>query len=197
MPDKVRGAGRARADADRRAALRGLFSHRLGPGAVRPRAGHSVPGARLGGQLGGLLLPGRHVGRSRADGRAVRAVRQPRAERGPRHRRRFRARAPRRGAAVCLRQIRPRAGRHDRRGDHLSPPLGGPRRGQGAGLVARSGRRPGQERSTHHRDDDSLAERCREAGIDPAVARRAAAGRRWSASWSAFRGIFRSTSAAW
>ena len=47
-------------------------------------------------------LPGHHGRRSRADGRAVRAVRQPRAERGPRHRRRFRARAARGGAAISL-----------------------------------------------------------------------------------------------
>ncbi len=53
-------AGRARAAADRRAALRGLLSHRLGPGALCPRAAASSARARLGGQFGGLLLPGRH-----------------------------------------------------------------------------------------------------------------------------------------
>ena len=47
--------------------------------------------------------------------------------------------------AICLRQIRPRAGRHDGRGDHLSPALGDARRGQGAGLVARSRRCAGQD----------------------------------------------------
>ena len=40
--------------------------------------------------------------------------------RGARHRRRFRARTPRGSAAVPLRQVRPRAGRHDGRGHHLS-----------------------------------------------------------------------------
>ena len=58
-------ADRARAGADRRAALRGLLSHRVGPGPLRPVAEHPVPGPRVGGQLGRLLLPGRHVGRSR------------------------------------------------------------------------------------------------------------------------------------
>ena len=40
----------------------------LGPGALRPRPRHPLPGTRFGGQFGRLLLPGRHVGRSRADG---------------------------------------------------------------------------------------------------------------------------------
>ena len=62
---KVR-AGRARAGVDRRVALRGLFSHRVRPGSFRPRAGHPLPGTRFGGQFGRLLLPGSHVGRSRA-----------------------------------------------------------------------------------------------------------------------------------
>ena len=39
FPDKVAAADRARTAADRRAALRGVFSHRLGPGALRPRRG--------------------------------------------------------------------------------------------------------------------------------------------------------------
>ena len=42
--------------------------------------GHFVPGARLGRQLGGLLLPGRNLGRSRAHGRPFRTVRQPRTQ---------------------------------------------------------------------------------------------------------------------
>ena len=48
-------AARARAGADRRAALRGVFPHRLGPRALRPLAEHPLPGPRLGGQLGRLL----------------------------------------------------------------------------------------------------------------------------------------------
>src|SRR5262249_13173642 len=38
--------GRARADADRRAALRGLLPDRLGPDALRPGPRHPLPGAR-------------------------------------------------------------------------------------------------------------------------------------------------------
>ena len=81
---------------------------------------HPVPGPRLGGQLGRLLLPRRDQRRSRPHRRAVRAVHQHGAERGPRYRRRFRARAARGSAAVPLRQVRPRAGRHDGRRHHLS-----------------------------------------------------------------------------
>ncbi len=196
VPEKVRQAAGARAAADRRAALRGVFSDGLGPGAVRPAPGHPVPGPRLGGQLGRLLLPGRHVGRSRADGRAVRAVRQPRAERGPRHRRRFRAPAARGGAPVSLREVRPRPGGHDRRGDHLPAALGRPRRGQGAGAVAGPGRRPGQAAGAFPRGTGSGRS---------GAARRASTPRRdragswssWSTSWSASRGTSRSTPAAW
>ena len=151
-----------------RIALRGLFSHRLGPGAFRPRARHPLPGPRLGGQLGRLLLPGRHLRRSRADGRALRAVRQPRAERGPRHRRRFRARAPRGGAAISLRKIWPRAGRHDGRSDHLPPPLGRPRRGQGPGPVARADRPAGQEPGWTHASTIVSRPPAEAVGIDPA-----------------------------
>ena len=144
VPEKVRGAAGARTAIDRPTALRGLFSHGLGPGAVRPAARHPLPGTRLGGQLGRLLLPGHHLGRSRADGRALRAVRQPRAERGARHRRRFRAPAARGGAPVPLSQVRPRAGGNDGGGDHLPPPLRDPGRGQGPGNAARRNRPAGE-----------------------------------------------------
>jgi hypothetical protein len=50
------------------------------------------PGLRC--QLGRLLLPRHHLGGSGAHERAVRAVREPRASRGARHRHRFRARPP-------------------------------------------------------------------------------------------------------
>ena len=55
------------------------------------RRENSVPGARLGGQFGGVLLPRRHRGRSRKDRRAVRALHQRGTQRAARHRRRFRA----------------------------------------------------------------------------------------------------------
>ena len=67
--------------------------------------------ARFGGQLGRLLLPGHYGRRSRADGRALRAVCQPRAKRGARHRRRFRAPTPRGSDSISLRKYgRDRAG---------------------------------------------------------------------------------------
>ena len=197
FPTRSRGLVEHELATDRRAALRGLFSDGLGPGAVRPRARHPLPGTRLGGQFGRLLLPGRHVGRSRAHRRAVRAIRQPRAGRGPRHRRRFRARAPRGSAAVRLRKIRPRSGRHDGRGHHLSPTLGRARRGQGAGPVARSGRSRWPRRWNIIDDEELARSRLREAGLDPDLAGRPAAGRAGARSWSAFPGICRSTSAAW
>ena len=79
-----------------------VLSHRVGFGAVRPVAEHLVPGPRLGGELGGVLLLGSDVGRSGDERSAVRAVHQPRAERGAGYRRRLRARAARGGAAVCV-----------------------------------------------------------------------------------------------
>ena len=143
-------AARVRTRAHRRPALRIVFSHRVGPRALRPLAKHSVPGPRLGGQLGRVLLPGRHVGRPGHERPVVRAVRQPRAERSAGHRRRLRARAARGSAAIRVRKIRPRAGRPGGHGDHLLQPLGDPRRRQGARPVARSGRRAGQARRRLH-----------------------------------------------
>ena len=100
--------------------------------------------------------------------------------------------------AVRLREVRPRAGRHDGRGDHLSAALGGARRRQGAGPVARSRRCAGQARSIITRTSRQLA---------PAAAAKPASipTRGWAGSCialverdcSAFRGTCRSTSAAW
>ena len=78
----------------------------------------------------------------------------------------------------------------------LSPALGGARRGQGAGIVARSGRRPGQgagRPSRRRASWTSAAARLRSIRI------RSWAGGCWDwwASWSAFRGIWVSTWAAW
>ncbi len=56
-PGQGAGADRARAGADRRAALRALLSDRVRHRALRPLAAHPVPGPRLGRQFGGLLLP--------------------------------------------------------------------------------------------------------------------------------------------
>ncbi len=54
------------------------------------RPGDSLPGARIGGEFGRVLLPGRHVGRSESDRLALRAFRQRRPQRAARHRHRFR-----------------------------------------------------------------------------------------------------------
>ena len=110
----------------------------------RPRAGHPLPGTRIGGQLGRLLLPGGDVGRSGPHRSLVRAVLEQGAQRGPRHRHRFRARAAGGGDPVRLREIRPRPGRHDGLGHHLPAALGRPRRRQGARLLARGSRCAGQ-----------------------------------------------------
>ena len=68
-------------------------------------------GPGLGGQLGDLLLPRHHGGRSQPHRSLVRALRQRREGRAAGHRRGFRARAARRGHPVRLREIRPRARR--------------------------------------------------------------------------------------
>ena len=108
--------------------------------ALRARAGHPVPGPRLGGQFRGLLLPRRHRGRSRRDRPAVRALHLRRSARAARHRRRFRARAARGGDPVRLPTLRPRPRRHRRHGDPLPAAQRDPRGRQGAG--PHRGRRP-------------------------------------------------------
>src|SRR2546430_2371334 len=69
---------RARARAHRRSALRSVLSHRLRRCRVRALEGHSLPGTRLSGEFGGVLLPRHHRGRSVAYGDAVRAFHLPR-----------------------------------------------------------------------------------------------------------------------
>ncbi len=110
-----------------------LLPHRARHRRLRPLARHSLPGPRLGGQLGRLLLPRHHRGRPDRGRPPVRALRQPRAQGAARHRRRFRARAARGGDPVHLCPLRPRA-RRPRRDRHLlSGPLGGARGRQGHG----------------------------------------------------------------
>ena len=70
-PDGVPDARRARRSTHElaliaQAQLRPLFPHRARHRALRALARHSLPGPRLGGQFGGLLLPRNHRGRSRA-----------------------------------------------------------------------------------------------------------------------------------
>ena len=86
---------RPRIRADRGTPIRALFPHRPRHRALRPLARHSVPGPRLGGEFGDLLLPRHHRGRSRPRRSPVRALRLGGAARAARHRRRFRARAAR------------------------------------------------------------------------------------------------------
>ena len=102
------GARRARARADRGAQLRCVF-----PDGARHRelcafARHPLPGARLGGEFGRVLLPGRHRGGPGPDVAALRAVYFARAQRAARYRRRLRARAARGGHPVHLCEVRPR-----------------------------------------------------------------------------------------
>ncbi len=153
-PGQGAGADRRRAGADRRTALRAVLPDRLRRGAVCPQPGHPLPGARLGGQFGGVLLPGHHRGGSGERQHAVRALPVPRAQRAARHRRRFRAPAARGGHPVHLREIRPDAHRAGRGADHLPhaqrPARCRPRArhrpgcdrtgGQGAGVVGRPAR---------------------------------------------------------
>ncbi len=98
---------RARARADRRARLRGLFSHRARHREPRPLARHPLPGSRLGRQLRRVLLPRHHRGRPGAQPDAVRALHLARAQRAAGHRRRLRARAARGGDPVPLCEVRP------------------------------------------------------------------------------------------
>jgi DNA polymerase III alpha subunit len=74
-PGGVPGSGakgaRSRAGADRIARLRQLFPDRGGSGAVRPLAGHSVSGARLGGQFSRVLRDWRHRSGPGADRSSV------------------------------------------------------------------------------------------------------------------------------
>ena len=135
-----------------------------------------MPGAGLGGQLGGLLLPRDHRGGPRAHRGPVRALHLQGAPRAPRHRCRFRARAPRGRDPVPLREVRPRARRPHRHRDHLPPEERDPRRGQGPRPRARRGGPAGQERllvgREGHRLRTALRDRAgpREPGHCPAHA---------------------------
>ena len=91
IPDKVRDTLREGARADREARLRALFPHRARHRALCPLARHSLPGARLGGELRRLLLPRHHQCRPDRDRPSVRALRLAGAEGAAGHRRRFRA----------------------------------------------------------------------------------------------------------
>ena len=78
-PRRGRPPGCLRARPDRRARLRGLFPDRPRHRPFRAEPRDPVPGPRVGGQLGGLLLPRHHRGRPEPAGSPVRALRQRRA----------------------------------------------------------------------------------------------------------------------
>ena len=131
---------RARARADRRARVRAVLPHRARHRAVRALAAHPLPGPRLGGELGGVLLPRHHRGRSRAHVAAVRALHLQGAQRAARHRRRLRARAARGSHPVHLREVRPRARGAGRDGHQLPAAQRAARRGEGHGARSAAGR---------------------------------------------------------
>ncbi len=152
--------------ADRRAGLLRLLPHDVGDRPLLPRARDPLPGARLRGELRGLLLPRHHRGRPGADGPALRALPLARARRAAGHRPRHRARAARGGDPARLREVRARPRRDGRQRDPLPAALGGARRGQGA----RPRRRPPLDRLAkllpHYGDDhgrDARAGRARPA----------------------------------
>ncbi len=138
---------RARAAADRVQGLRAVLPDGARHRAVRTlaRSADPVPGPRLRRQLGGLLLPRRHRRRPDRDRPAVRALHLRGPRRAARHRRGFRARAPRGGHPVRLRQVRPAPGRAGRHRDLLPHPQRRPRGRQGHGAVARRGRGAGRD----------------------------------------------------
>ena len=159
---------RARVDPDRGAALRGVFPDRVGSRRLRPCTRHSLPGARLGGQFRGLLLPGHHLRRSRAKRSALRTLHQQGTQRGARHRRRFRARTPRGGASSTSTRstaatgpgivaevitYRPRSAVRDV--------------GKALGSVAGCGRSACQGDRLARRTPAVIAQRIREAGLAP------------------------------
>ncbi len=57
VPEAVRQAARGRARSRRQEAIRAVLPHRRGDRPLRPLPGHPVPGPRLGGEFGDLLLP--------------------------------------------------------------------------------------------------------------------------------------------
>jgi hypothetical protein len=143
---------RARADHHPGTRLRSLFPDRVGPGPLCPRCGHPLPGTRIGGQFGRLLLPGGHGRRPGSNRRPLRAVHFQGTGGSPGHRYRFRAPAQGRGDSIYLRKVWSRAGRDDCGAHHLPAALGCTGRWQGAGAVAGSRRRARQcDRSRRHR----------------------------------------------
>ena len=102
------GPARSRAEADRAAQFRGLFSDRLRPGPFRPLAGDSLPGRGSAANSAVCYCLGvTSVDPGRIDLLFERFISAARNE-PPGHRHRFRARAPRGGDPIRLREIWPR-----------------------------------------------------------------------------------------
>ena len=119
-----------------RAVLPERRGHR-GHGA-RPR--HPLPGARERREQRGLLLPRHHGDRPGAEQPPLRALPLRRASRAAGHRRRLRARAPRRSHPGDLRHLWPRPRGDGERGHLVPGPERAARGGQGVRAVARAGR---------------------------------------------------------
>ncbi len=142
------GARRRRARGDPPQGLRRLLRHRPRHRRVREEQGHPVPGEGVCCQLRGLLRARDHRDRLGLLPAAVRAVhlRAPRG--GARHRCRLRLRPPRGGHPVGLRHLRAAQRRAGLQRGELPAADGGPRRRQGARLLAPGSRTPGRSRST-------------------------------------------------
>ena len=169
-PADGRRPARQGARAHRGARLRRLLPDDVRDRAVLPRARHPLPGARLGGELRGLLLPRHHRGRSGAHGPPLRAL--PVAERAEppdidldiEHERR----------EEVIQHVYAKYGRDARRDGRERHPLpaalGGARRRQGA--------RPSGDRARSRREAavactaTSTPTRCAQAGLDPRGAAR-------------------------
>ncbi len=91
VPDKVRETIAHELAMIAPARLRALFPDRARHRPLRPAQGDPVPGARLGGEFGGVLRARHHRRRARRARPAVRALRLRRAPRAARYRRGFRA----------------------------------------------------------------------------------------------------------
>ena len=144
------GADRPRARGHRDARLSRLLPRRLGHRRVlpAPRTSSARAGARRPTRRSAYAL-GHHQRRRRRARAAVRALPVARARRAARHRHRHRVGPARGGDPVRLRPLRPRARRPGGQRHHLPPPLGGPRRRQGARLRRRAASTPGRKaRST-------------------------------------------------
>ncbi len=133
-------ADREGAPAHRAARGRDVFLERARDRRHRARARHPLSGARERGEQRGLLLPRNHRGRSGAELAPLRALPLGRAQGAARHRRRFRARATRRGDPGNLSEVRARSRGDGERGHLLPRKIRAARGRQGVRLLARASR---------------------------------------------------------